>query len=209
MDAGTGYESFRWMEGHDYNSLTALTMDPTLVAALGHEGKEVDGKMVGGLRVGNLADMDTSALGNGGFDVILADYLLAAANAFPPYDPSLLLNKLVGMMRPGGLLLVVAQEPEDTMCGDGESAALFAELMRTRNTVPVVLGGVRPYRELPLSWVHEQLDNFECYDESDCFEIRAVQTFRMGYELSDVMRGTVAALSNHPGLQTQVRFVAS
>lgn len=204
LDAGTGYESFRWMKSHDHNSLTALTMDPTLVAALGYDGKEVDGEIVGGLRVGNLAEMDTRTLGNGGFDVILADYLLSAANALPPYDPGLLLNKLVGMLRPGGLLLVVGQEPEDTMCGDGESAKLFAELMRTRNTVPAVLGGMRPYRELPLQWVHGQLDNIECADQSDCFEIRAVQAFRVGYELSGVAMGTVKALAAWPGLQSQM-----
>jgi len=95
----------------------------------------------------------------------------------------------------GGLLLLVGQEPEDTMCGEGAGAALFAELMRTRNQVPITLQGKRPYRELPLSWVYAQLDKQQCYDDADCFTIREAQTFRMGYELTQV-RKTVSLLSH-------------
>ena len=149
LDAGTGYESLSWLEQHEHNSITAITMDPTLVAAFGGER----------VQVANLADEDT--LPNEGYDVIIADYLLAAANAYEPFDPEVLLNKVLGMLRPGGLLLIVGQELEDTMCGESEGATLFAELMRTRNQVPSLLGGRRPYRELPLSWVYNQLGAYD------------------------------------------------
>ena len=83
--------------------------------------------------------------------------IICNVSRYKPYDPELLLNKVLGMLRPGGLLFVVGQEPEDTMCGDSDGAKLFAEFMRTRNQVPVLLQGHRPYRELPLSWVYAQL----------------------------------------------------
>jgi SAM-dependent methyltransferase len=152
LDAGTGYESLSWLQEHEYNSITAVTMDPTLVAAFGSEQ----------VQVLNLADEDT--LAGEGYDVIIADYLLAAANAYEPFDPEVLLNKILGMLRPGGLLLLVGQELEDMMCGEGEGAKLFAELMRTRNQVPSLLEGRRPYRELPLSWVYRHLGAYVSAD---------------------------------------------
>jgi SAM-dependent methyltransferase len=148
LDAGIGYESLSWLEQHEHNSITAVTMDPTLIAAFGDR-----------VQVANLADEDT--LPNEGYDVIIADYLLAAANAHEPFDPEVLLNKILGMLRPGGLLLLVGQELEDTMFGESEGAKLFAELMRTRNQVPSLLGGRRPYRELPLSWVYKELGAYD------------------------------------------------
>ena len=111
LDAGTGYESFRWLQAArngQHDTLTAVTMDPTLVAALGDKSSaQPDNRVL----VGNL---DSPEMLKGmSFDVILADFLLAAIEGFAPYQQEALLQKVMGLLRPDGVLLVVAQQPED------------------------------------------------------------------------------------------------
>ena len=55
--------------------------------------------------------------------------------------------------------------------------------MRTRNTVPSVLDGRRPYRELPHAWVRQQLESAKCDDVTECLHVQDTRTFKMSYEL--------------------------
>ena len=73
------------------------------------------------------------------FDVVLCDYFIAASEGFAPFMQSELFQLLVGLLRPGGLLLVVGQQPEEMMC-IGAGGVLFAEMMKVRPMTRLTFG---------------------------------------------------------------------
>jgi len=96
-------------------------------------------------------------LGGRKFDTIVVDGILDARdddNALPTHMMDLVLDKVVGYLKPGGLLLVVGKGPEEALYD--EPGSVFTTIMSTLDAIKS-LDGVVPKHNLPASWIHRTL----------------------------------------------------
>lgn len=97
---------------------------------------------------------DPGLLAGEGCDLIVGDYLLAAAAGHRPFREIDLLRGLVGRLAPGGLLVLTGLEPL-AVCRTAEE-----EVVRTIQrwwAGLTYLGGEEMYREVPARWVVDRL----------------------------------------------------
>lgn len=153
LDAGTGRHSLRWLSGLPTTRWVAVTGDGPTAADLRSLARAGQGGHGDEVVVGNW--QDPSFLEGRQFDVILADYLLGALDAYAPYYQDRLFARLRLHLRPGGRLYAVGLEPSPVH-GDGAWAALVLETERLRDAC-IRLCGDRCYREYPATWVARSL----------------------------------------------------
>lgn len=148
LDAGTGVHSSRWVRALPARRWTAVTADPMVAHSVAREAPPqgptgAEGCVV----VGDWSD--ASLLGGERFDVVLADYLLGAVEAFAPYFQHRLFERLARHV--AGRLYVVGLEPLPDRPST-EAERVVTDIARTRDALTLLHGG-RPYREFPLDWV--------------------------------------------------------
>ena len=151
LDAGTGRHSLEWVRAMATERWTAITGDEGMARTL-REGPARDPRPGDRLVVGNWRD--ASLLAGEVYDVVLADYLLGALDAFAPYHQ----HRLFERLRPhvGGRLYVVGLEPWPDRAETPDDA-LVTEIARVRDAT-LLLCKERCYREHPAWWVREHLE---------------------------------------------------
>jgi hypothetical protein len=151
LDAGTGRSSMGWLLSLSTERWTAVTGSPRMAEVtrqeIGERMREVDRLVVGNW-------MDPDLLSGESFDVVLADYLLGAVDAFAPYWQDQLFPRLKPLVR--GRLYVVGLEPYVPYAPEDPAGRTVNEIGRLRDAC-LLLSGDRPYREYPLDWVLRQL----------------------------------------------------
>lgn len=151
LDAGTGRSSMRWLLSLPTERWTAVTGSSRMAEVTRQEiGERMRG--VDRLVVGNW--MDPDLLTGESFDVVLADYLLGAVDAFAPYWQDQLFPRLKPLVR--GRLYVVGLEPYVPYVPEDAAGRVVNEIGRLRDAC-LLLSGDRPYREYPLDWVLRHL----------------------------------------------------
>ncbi|QDU59335.1 Demethylrebeccamycin-D-glucose O-methyltransferase [Planctomycetes bacterium Pan216] len=151
LDAGTG-------EGH-FTRYLAESAPGRLVSVTCLEEEVPPARA----RVAELADRveftlaDVTAMTqipDASFDVVGADYLIAAVAAYSPYREIDCLKELKRVLRPGGRLVVTGWEVSPLRRSRAE--AHFRELFRLREAINL-LAGIEPFREHPRRWVEDRL----------------------------------------------------
>lgn len=153
LDAGVGVNSARWVVSLPTERWTAVT------ASTGH-ARQVEGAIGERMRpqdrlvIGNW--VDPGLLANEVYDVVLADYLLGAAEGFSPYFQELLFRRLRPLV--GRRLYVIGLDPYVVGDAPNEAARCVREIGRTRDAC-LLLADETPYREYPAEWVRDHLDS--------------------------------------------------
>ncbi len=114
-------------------------------------------------RLGNLSSLVDFRLGqltalldhDASFDIVTGEFLLAAAAAYSPFQEPELINELVRVLKPGGLIMFTGWQVET---GQAQTAAgkAFRSLFQLREAVHLLLGRTC-FREFPSAWVRNRL----------------------------------------------------
>jgi hypothetical protein len=150
LDAGSGAHSLTWLAGvAGCSGWTAVTAAPDMEATLREAAPSVRGQ--DRFALGNWRD--PQFLKGERFDIVLADYLLGALDAYDPYGQ----DRLFPRLRPhvGGRLYVVGLEPSPPRASQPWGRVLL-EVERLRDAC-IRLAGQRAYREYPSAWVQRNL----------------------------------------------------
>jgi SAM-dependent methyltransferase len=174
LDAGTGKSSFDWLRKIGAKSIVAVTAAESIHFQLAAECSKNCEVVQGDWT-------DESLLGDSQFDVVLADYLLGAIDAYAPYFSPVLFQRLQRHLKPGGKLVIVGYEPlperfEDRFNESVHFDQTEATLLRTVKVrdAGMLLSGARPYREFPL-------DSYILFLEQSGFEVEDVTIFPVVY----------------------------
>jgi hypothetical protein len=199
LDAGTGYNSMRWLTGLPTERWAAVTGAASMAQQLQRDfGTQIrpQDKLV----LGNWSD--PALLAGQRFDIVLADYLLGAIEGFAPYTQDRLFTRLLPLV--GKRLYLIGLEPYVTRYPDDEGGKLLVDIGRLRDAC-LLLAGELPYREYPSDWVVRHLEQAGYRVETvQHFPIRYRERFVNGQldmcvhrieRLQD--RGLAAALSTH------------
>lgn len=151
LDAGTGVASMRWLRSLPSAGFTAVTASDGMARSV----SEATGTLPDHARliVGNWKD--ETLLAGQHFDVVLADYLVGAVEAFAAYEQDRLLRRLAGLCRER--LYLVGLEPYVVNKPTDEAGELVWRIGRLRDAV-LLLAGQQPYREHPARWTRRHLE---------------------------------------------------
>lgn len=154
LDAGTGYNSIRWLLDQETDQWTAVTGAPDYAERIK--------KMVGRdqrpddqLILGNWADPEL--LKGEVYDTVLADYLLGAIEGFAPYFQPFLFPRLRPLV--GSTLYITGLEPYVPAAQPQDKAARLVWQIGRHRDACFLLAGDRPYREYPSAWVADHLQH--------------------------------------------------
>ena len=175
LDAGTGVHSLRWLLQTPAAPLTAVTASTSLEQDV-RKGLLAELKQAR-LVIGNWSDPDF--LAGERFEVVVADYLLGALDAYQPYGQDLLFPRLRRVVAPGGRLYVVGLEPSPAAASEPWGELVLAT-ERLRDAM-IRLCGDRCYREFPRVWVERALSRAG-------FAIEATHVFPIRYGPSWIKR---------------------
>lgn len=152
LDAGTGAKSARWMAGLDTERWTAVSADPAHLAET-RRALRAAIRPQDRLVAGNWADL--SLLAGEAHDVVLAEYLLGAVEAYAPCFQESLFRRLRPLVR--GRLYVLGLDPYVTGRPADADGRLVQEIGRFRDGCHL-LAGETAYREYPAEWVMDRLE---------------------------------------------------
>lgn len=150
LDAGTGWSSLAWLCRLPRQQLTAVTASLERAEVL-RKSFACCLKPQDEIVVGNWND--DSLLQGRVYDVVLADYLIGAADRFSPYFQGRLLDRLKPHL--GHTLYLIGLEPyaQATSSPDSQLVTRIAEL----RDATLLLAHDRPHREYPRWWLCEEL----------------------------------------------------
>jgi predicted O-methyltransferase YrrM len=105
--------------------------------------------------IGSTIDPErSSSLRSGSFDVVFADFLVAAAAAYSPFREDVLIERLLDLTRPGGTIVITgweaSAETDERILGPLKRCFAFREAVH-------LLAGNACFREHPSSWVVRRL----------------------------------------------------
>jgi len=170
LDAGTGVKSIRWVAELPTERWTAVTCSAS-------EADQARNAIIAVQRpqdqivLGNWAD--AKLLKGEAYDTVLAGYLLGAIEGFSPYFQSYLFTRLRPVTR--GMLYVTGLEPYvPTARPETIAGRLVWEIGRFRDACMLLAGNI-PYREYPLPWVADHL-------QQAGFAVRNAKHFTIGYK---------------------------
>lgn len=150
LDAGTGEHSLKWIQSLNSSGWTAVTIDTTRTTRMLPKWTPT------------MRDTDQIALGSWTdpeflqgeqFDVVLADYLVGAIDAFTPYFQTQIFERLRPHTRSAFYLIGWEPFPDKPT---QRSHQLVVELAKTKDACRL-LAGERAYREYPATWVEQQM----------------------------------------------------
>ena len=151
LDAGTGEGHLtRFLAEQRPGRLVSITCCedelPQARAALGAYAESVQFVIADVTAMGEIADAS--------FDLVMADFLIAAVSAFRPYREFECVRELARILRPGGRLILTGWEiwPE---CR-GRTEQTLRELFKLRDAMHH-LRGAESYREHPRFWIENRL----------------------------------------------------
>ncbi|GKZ00494.1 hypothetical protein MPSEU_001001900 [Mayamaea pseudoterrestris] len=172
LDAGTGMHSLRWLATLSSRGLTdfcAMTADATMQRQVQMEAEVLGVSEMGQVMIGNWFPNDPKeqVTLEQQFDVILADYLIGAMDGFSPYRQNEMIPLLCQYLKPGGRLYIVGLEPiPDSVSGP---ANVICKVRQARDAC-ILLANHRCYREYPLEWIKQQVN--------DCKSLQLVNSFQ-------------------------------
>lgn len=152
LDAGTGTHSLRWVASLPTTAWTAVTGAPGMARQV-EQAVSAHQRPQDRVVVGDWAD--PAFLAHETYDTVLADYLLGAMDGFAPYFQPQLFSRLRPLV--GGALYVVGLQPYVPYFPDDEAGQIITQIGRVRDAC-LLLAGERPYREYPLDWVLDHLE---------------------------------------------------
>ena len=156
LDAGTGGGYMTAiLASLGPSELVSVSVDEAAFAEARERSEVVAGAAAEGkLRflLGDLADPDLLPVA--AFDLVVADYLLAAVASHRPFRELEVLERLARLLAPGGLLVVTGMEPFEP-ARTPEQEAIRA-VLRWWGAL-TFLGGEEMYRESPSWWVAGRL----------------------------------------------------
>jgi len=165
LDAGTGSYSFKWLRWYSSEMVVGITASKEMQQivqkqALGYIRAEDQ------IIVGNWNDENSLKEINGTkFDVVLADYLIGAMEAFSPFAQESFFEKVKPYVK--SRIYVTGMEPygvpndfneqgtyskREDRGGEQLSSEIAMNIMRLRDVI-IMLTGERYYREYPVEWV--------------------------------------------------------
>lgn len=151
LDAGTGRKSIEWVCTLDTERWTAVTASQGMAATVrevaGSARRRQDRVLVGNWTSEHLLFGER-------FDTVLLDYFIGAIEGFSPYWQEQALERI----RPhvGERLYIIGVEPYVLPEPATEAGRIVRAIGRLRDAC-LLMGGGRPYREFPSSWVLRQL----------------------------------------------------
>lgn len=155
LDAGTGEGYFaRFLAERRVPMPTGRLVSVTCLADEIPPAQAIVGDLADRVefRVANLVKMPE--IEDASFDIVAADYLLAAVAAYSPYQEIDCLKELKRVLRPGGRLVITGWETWRDCRNSTE--ALVRRLMKFREALNH-LAGIDPFREYPQSWIESRL----------------------------------------------------
>ncbi|MDR5864546.1 class I SAM-dependent methyltransferase [Halomonas campisalis] len=168
LDAGTGYNSLRWVSSLDTERWAAVTasagMARTARKAAAERLRSQDRVLVANWTSPELLYGEC-------FDTVLLDYFIGAIEGFAPYWQEQVLTRLRPHVK--GRLYIVGTEPYVLDAPATEEGRIVQAIGRLRDAC-LLLGNGRPYREYPASWVLRQLGTAG-------FRVREVRRFPIRY----------------------------
>lgn len=151
LDAGTGYNSLRWVSSLETERWAAVTasagMARTARKAAGERMRPQDRVLVANWIAPELFYGEC-------FDTVLLDYFIGAIEGFAPYWQEQVLTRLRPHVK--GRLYIVGTEPYVLDAPDTREGRIVQAIGRLRDAC-LLMGNGRPYREYPASWVLRQL----------------------------------------------------
>ncbi|QTF93688.1 class I SAM-dependent methyltransferase [Halomonas sp. BM-2019] len=151
LDAGTGYNSLRWVSSLETERWAAVTasagMARTARKAAGERMRPQDRVLVANWIAPELLYGEC-------FDTVLLDYFIGAIEGFAPYWQEQVLTRLRPHVK--GRLYIVGTEPYVLEAPDTKEGRIVQAIGRLRDAC-LLMGNGRPYREYPASWVQRQL----------------------------------------------------
>lgn len=151
LDAGTGRHSLAWVRSLSTTRWTAVTADPDMEDAVRNDP---NARMRPRDRI-VLGDWSDPGLLRGEvYDTVIADYLLGAMDGFAPYFQGRLFARLAPHV--GRRIYVVGLEPLPDRPAT-EAERVVCDIARLRDAT-LLLCRERPYREFPMWWVSDRLE---------------------------------------------------
>lgn len=154
LDAGTGEGWFaQYLAEHDPAAVVSITCVeseiPIARERLGGLGELADRVEFRCANLTHMADVPDES-----FDLVGADYLIAAVAAYSPYREIDVLKELVRVLKPGGRIVVTGWEvwPE---CRSSRERT-FRKIFQLRDAINQ-LGGMESFREHPRFWFEARL----------------------------------------------------
>jgi len=136
------------------------------------------------------------------FNVVLADYLIGAMDAFSPYQQDEMVGKLSRFLKPSGRLYLVGMEPipDYHRPDDGD---VFCKATRIRDAVIKMAHNQsntqqRPYREYPMEWVRRQIRNDPLLEEIDSTKLHLKYKHNNIVNQINVARGKLGYIDHDP-----------
>ena len=167
LDAGTGKHSLSWIAGLETDRWTGVTGDEAVAGKLRRRFAEAM-RPHDQIVAGNWND--PSFLHGKPYDVVLADYLLGAVEAFARYFQDRLFSRLKPLV--GRRLYVIGLSPYPGTTDD-PWGKIIVEIAHLRDAA-ITLAGHSTYREYPLEWSLRHL-------EAAGFAVEDVQHFPIVY----------------------------
>lgn len=158
LDAGTGPSSLGFLLRQRCRNLTAVTASRGMVYRLKHIVRPhlVDADQEVTLLLGNWHDLTfRTSFRAATYDVVVCDYVVGAIEHFSPGFQEALLDTLLDLVRPGGVIAYVGLQPFDAL-GRGSVDKRVLELTRVRDAA-TILSGRRPYIEFSEAWALRQI----------------------------------------------------
>ncbi|MCC5884196.1 MAG: class I SAM-dependent methyltransferase [Halomonas sp.] len=151
LDAGTGRKSIQWVSTLPTERWTAITASRAMASATAEAAGDAR-RPQDRILIANW--MEEHLLYGERFDTVLLDYFIGAIEGFAPYWQEQVLHRI----RPhvGHRLYLVGTEPYVLDAPDTEAGRIVRRIGRLRDAC-LLMGGGRPYREYPSTWVQRQL----------------------------------------------------
>ena len=171
LDAGAGINSMRWLLRQSYDTVTGVTARPAGLDSYGDALHSFADDSVN-IVIGNWKDeafmKDTNQ-----YDIVLSDYLLGSTELHWMYGAEMLLERILAVLKPNGLLLIIGLEPYEMILDRSDPHDRLVLDVEAIGDSAALLIGESTYRELPQQWVIEQIDR------RPDFEVVATQQFSM------------------------------
>lgn len=180
LDAGTGDHSLKWICSmrEKIRRWVAVTGDPSLRRSLQKSCSD-NMRQCDEIISGNWQGDDPKLLDGQVFDVVLADYLIGAMEAFSPFYQDQLFHRIRPLV--GRRIYVIGLEPlPPSAPSSNPGGQLLVEITRCRDAC-ILLAGHQVYREFPQSWIERKLTEAG-------FEVDHKISFANVYDMSNIRR---------------------
>ena len=171
LDAGAGVNSMCWLLRQSYDTVTGVTARPAGLDSYGDALHSFADDSVN-IVIGNWKD-EAFMKDSNKYDIVLSDYLLGSTELHWLYGAEMLLERILAVLKPNGLLLIIGLEPYEMILDRTDPHDRLVLDVEAIGDSAALLIGESTYRELPQQWVIDQIGR------RPDFEVVATQQFQM------------------------------